>query len=224
MSDPQIPASLSPVVIGVKALHNFFPEPMHHMGQTVQRDAQSGKWARPAPVGAVSSCGHGLRAAFFERELRTPPRARPAFPTQRRNSASALAERVPYLVEDVDHGTSPPSTTSLPLWNASSRSTAPARPSPSPEPATSISGKPTKPAPTATTTYSPSATSLTCPPATRPTRPNASPATASPSPSALTPPAMSPIRPIHAVSTISKRTRSTWSGQVPWPKTRRSFL
>jgi len=59
MSDPQIPASLATVVIGVKSLHNFFPRPMHRMGQVVQRDAQSGKWARPAAVGALSSTGAG---------------------------------------------------------------------------------------------------------------------------------------------------------------------
>src|ERR1017187_3006622 len=47
MSDPQIPASISTGVVGVKALHNFFPKPAHHMGQTVQR-AQTGGWLRPA--------------------------------------------------------------------------------------------------------------------------------------------------------------------------------
>ncbi len=33
MSDPQIPAALSPVVVGVKSLHNFFPRPLHHLWQ-----------------------------------------------------------------------------------------------------------------------------------------------------------------------------------------------
>jgi len=46
MSDPQIPAALAPVVVGVKALHNFFPRPLHRMGSKVTRDAATGKWAR----------------------------------------------------------------------------------------------------------------------------------------------------------------------------------
>jgi hypothetical protein len=46
MSDPQIPASLAPVVMGVKALHNFFPHPLHHLGSAVKRDAATGAWKR----------------------------------------------------------------------------------------------------------------------------------------------------------------------------------
>ena len=38
MSDPQIPAALSSVVVGVKALHNFFPRPAHqHRRKTAVR-------------------------------------------------------------------------------------------------------------------------------------------------------------------------------------------
>ncbi|MGB8259201.1 MAG: choice-of-anchor D domain-containing protein, partial [Terracidiphilus sp.] len=48
MSDPQIPAALGPVVVGVKALHNFFPRPLHKMGSQVARDARTGKWKRAA--------------------------------------------------------------------------------------------------------------------------------------------------------------------------------
>src|ERR1017187_7590182 len=46
MSDPQIPAALAPAVVGVKALHNFFPRPLHRMGSQVQKDATSGRWQR----------------------------------------------------------------------------------------------------------------------------------------------------------------------------------
>jgi len=46
MSDPQIPEGLTPVVVGVKALHNFFPRPMHKLGGVVHRDAETGKWRR----------------------------------------------------------------------------------------------------------------------------------------------------------------------------------
>jgi hypothetical protein len=48
MSDPQIPAALTPVVVGVKALHNFFPHPLHKLGSQVKRDAATGHWKRVA--------------------------------------------------------------------------------------------------------------------------------------------------------------------------------
>src|ERR1700677_3375311 len=54
MSDPQIPAALAPVVIGIKSLHNFFPRPLHHMGQLVQHNAQTGKWVREANAAPIS--------------------------------------------------------------------------------------------------------------------------------------------------------------------------
>jgi subtilase family serine protease len=38
MSDPQIPAALSSVVVGVKALHNFFPRPLHVLGPKLKRN------------------------------------------------------------------------------------------------------------------------------------------------------------------------------------------
>ena len=44
MSDPQIPAALAPVVVGVKALHNFLPQPQHKLGGKVQFNEQMGKW------------------------------------------------------------------------------------------------------------------------------------------------------------------------------------
>ena len=54
MSDPQIPAALAPVVTGVKALHNFFPRPLHHMGSTVTLNRETGTWQRAAsPVSSL---------------------------------------------------------------------------------------------------------------------------------------------------------------------------
>jgi subtilase family serine protease len=40
MSDPQIPAALAPAVVGVKALHNFYPRPQHKLGSLVQKDSK----------------------------------------------------------------------------------------------------------------------------------------------------------------------------------------
>ncbi len=46
MSDPQIPAALAPVVVGVKALHNFLPHPMHRDVGKVQFNRATGHWQR----------------------------------------------------------------------------------------------------------------------------------------------------------------------------------
>ncbi len=46
MSDPQIPAALAPVVAGVKALHNFFPRPLHRLGGLVRFNPATGTWQR----------------------------------------------------------------------------------------------------------------------------------------------------------------------------------
>ena len=46
MSDPRIPAALVPVVAGVKALHNFFPRPLHRLGKAVVFDSKGGGWRR----------------------------------------------------------------------------------------------------------------------------------------------------------------------------------
>ncbi|MGO9324967.1 MAG: Ig-like domain repeat protein [Terracidiphilus sp.] len=46
MSDPQIPAALALVVEGVKALHNFFPRPLHQTGGLVSLDSSGAGWRR----------------------------------------------------------------------------------------------------------------------------------------------------------------------------------
>ena len=79
MSDPQIPAALSPVVVGVKALHNFFPRP------PTSRQQVSGN-----RIGTVAA-PRNLRvrpcvSATSRRRTRPPPPSR-AIPA--RNSASA---------------------------------------------------------------------------------------------------------------------------------------
>ena len=52
MADPQIPAALTTVVVGVKALHNFFPRPLHRLGSQVALNRETGKWQR---IGATHS-------------------------------------------------------------------------------------------------------------------------------------------------------------------------
>jgi subtilase family serine protease len=53
MSDPQIPAALAPVVVGVKALHNFFPRPLHRMGSRVTLSSKAGGWQRTSSAPAT---------------------------------------------------------------------------------------------------------------------------------------------------------------------------
>ncbi|MGD0801205.1 MAG: choice-of-anchor D domain-containing protein [Terracidiphilus sp.] len=45
ISEIQIPAALTPVVVGVKALHNFFPKAQHHTAAMLSRDL-SGGWTQ----------------------------------------------------------------------------------------------------------------------------------------------------------------------------------
>ena len=74
MSDPQIPAALSTVVVGVKALHNFFPRPMHHMGQDSATRREHRKMGAAGPGRGREQRGHGLREASLERRTVPPPR------------------------------------------------------------------------------------------------------------------------------------------------------
>ena len=62
MNDPQIPAALSPVVVGIKSLHNFFPHPLHHLGSLVTKDRRMAAYAHGR--------GHCLR--FYVSHARSP--------------------------------------------------------------------------------------------------------------------------------------------------------
>jgi hypothetical protein len=50
MTDPKIPAALFPAIVGVKALHDFFPRPLHMLGGQVAFNRKMGKWQRVASV------------------------------------------------------------------------------------------------------------------------------------------------------------------------------
>jgi subtilase family serine protease len=65
MSDPQIPAALAPVVIGVKGLHNFLPRPLHRVGSKVQFSPDAHGWVKLQP-----SSGAGFSAPPLS--IRTP--------------------------------------------------------------------------------------------------------------------------------------------------------
>jgi hypothetical protein len=101
MTDPQIPAALAPAVVGVKALHNFFPRPLHRMGGQVARDEETGKWKR---VTAAPNTGAHPGAPFVP-----PPGARPLYGINDPNNG---------LIEDVTPYDFAAIYNVLPLWNA----------------------------------------------------------------------------------------------------------
>ncbi len=105
MSDPQIPAALSTVVVGVKALHNFFPRPAHHLGSLVKKDAATGGWMR---MPSTSGTGAGILPTKTATTQSTG--ARPQF------GISPTGQG--YLVEDVDPWDFATIYNILPLWNA----------------------------------------------------------------------------------------------------------
>jgi hypothetical protein len=100
MADPQIPAALAPAVMGVKALHNFFPHPLHRTGHPVTFDLGSGKWKRVAP-NAV---------AIPPVPFVPPPGALPLYGINDPNNG--------YLVEDVAPYDFAAIYNVLPLWTA----------------------------------------------------------------------------------------------------------
>ena len=120
MSDPQIPAALSPVVVGVKSLHNFFPHPLHHLGSLVTKDSKTGGWLRPpAAAGAVSNLKSAIAAPAPRTRLAGPAAgsfsAKPA-PQFGINGTDSNGN--PYLVEDVGPYDFATIYNVLPLWAA----------------------------------------------------------------------------------------------------------
>jgi subtilase family serine protease len=108
MSDPQIPAAISPVVSGLKGLHNFLPHPLHRVGNLVQFNQQVGKWQRVAsPEGSVA------KAVTPNSLSRLKPQFGIGVPG---NSSSGT---LPYLEEDVSPYDFATIYNVLPLWNAS---------------------------------------------------------------------------------------------------------
>jgi subtilase family serine protease len=104
MSDPQIPAALTPAVVGVKALHNFFARPQHHLGEIVTRDAKTGTWERVVSAPAASAKAESAS---------TSAKAPPQFGITVGSGSSA------YVVEDVTPYDFAKIYNVLPLWNAS---------------------------------------------------------------------------------------------------------
>ena len=101
MSDPQIPVALAPVVVGVKALHNFTPKPLHRVGGTATLDSQSGGWRR---IALPQTLGKGTPSPDMK--------LRPNFGITVGSGANA------YQVEDVTPFDFATIYNVQPLWNA----------------------------------------------------------------------------------------------------------
>lgn len=109
MSDPEIPAALAPVVVGVKSLHNFFPRPAHHMGQLVERSPQTGKWVRAASAAAITARALGSTGAAGLAS--SAMAAKPEF-------GISVGGSSPYLVEDVGPWDFAAIYNVAPLWSS----------------------------------------------------------------------------------------------------------
>jgi subtilase family serine protease len=101
MSDPRIPTALTPVVVGVKSLHNFFPHPLHKTGGLVTYSSEKHGWQRIPESRASESKLNSTTKGFG---------AHPLFGTS--DSVGDITEDVaPYDFATIYNV--------LPLWNAS---------------------------------------------------------------------------------------------------------
>jgi len=62
--EPQIPASLAPVITGISSLYDFFPSNFSHPGAYVKRDLKTGKYAELEPLPPLSLGREGLTGTF----------------------------------------------------------------------------------------------------------------------------------------------------------------
>lgn len=101
MSDPQIPAALAPVVVGVKALHNFLPHSLHKAVGQARFDKQSGRWQRVTAATAAAANSNA-------------PAPRPQFGINVPSSSNNNA----YLEEDVTPWDFATIYNVTPLWSS----------------------------------------------------------------------------------------------------------
>ena len=88
VADISIPRALAPVVLGVKALHNFFPTPMHHTVSPLHRNS-SGEWT---PLSGPGSLPIANEAGFS----RTPQDPAAMLSPRPEYSADGYQLLVPY--------------------------------------------------------------------------------------------------------------------------------
>ncbi len=99
ISDAQIPVALAPAVLGIKALHNFFPKPLHKLGSLATFNRGTAKWERNATSAAAGSATPESTA-----------HAQFGFTTGSGSSTSLVEDVVPYDFAAIYNV--------LPLWNS----------------------------------------------------------------------------------------------------------
>jgi len=104
MSDPSIPEAFAPVVVGIKALHNFFPRPLHKLGSTVQKNSKGSGWVRLSDPAKVPSKAVAAQTGAKQ--------VKPLFGTGAGSTGTATVEDVaPYDFATIYNV--------LPLWTSS---------------------------------------------------------------------------------------------------------
>ncbi|WP_161571031.1 choice-of-anchor D domain-containing protein [Granulicella sibirica] len=115
--DPQIPDALSPVVVGIASLNDFFPKHYSHPGNYVKRDLQTGKYSlltsvpfdgKQAVSGGVSQ-QHSDTASLSS--TNSSGKVQPEFGYVDPNTGYQREELSPYDVATIYN--------ILPLWNES---------------------------------------------------------------------------------------------------------
>ncbi len=118
MSNPEIPAALAPVVVGIKMLHNFLPRPEHKLGSLVQFNKQAGKWQRAANSAAASVTSDGSKPSFAPPGAASKPALSPR-PLFGENACIGTdCETNEFLEEDVTPYDFATIYNVLPLWTA----------------------------------------------------------------------------------------------------------
>ena len=120
MTDPQIPIALAPVVVGIKALHNFLPRPLHTMGDRVEFNRGLGRWQRATNAASASSTASSgftfaSSAASARAAALNSAGPHPLFGINVPSSSTSSA----YLEEDVTPWDFATIYNVTPLWNNS---------------------------------------------------------------------------------------------------------
>ncbi len=108
MINPQIPAALAPVVVGIKQLHDFHPHPLHKVGSVVQFNHELGKWQRVGSPGGSAASLSPLSIGASASAKTAGPRPLFTFPA----TSDTFAE------EDVSPNDFATIYNVQPLWNA----------------------------------------------------------------------------------------------------------
>jgi subtilase family serine protease len=95
MSDPQIPAALAPVIVGIKGLHNFLPHPLHRMGSRVQFNPDAHRWVK-LQTGSGTGIAAGALKPHASASANSTSSSRPDFFYQISGNSIVEEDVAPY--------------------------------------------------------------------------------------------------------------------------------